>query len=372
MASGRLLRAVEPLPLRPAPGISPLGALREAVTEHLADGPCHVSFSGGRDSSAVLAAAVDCARREGLPDPVPISARFPDAPRSEESSWQERVISHLSLEDWIRVDVGSGELDVVGPRARSILERHGLISPANMVFVSVTIEAAAGGRLLTGLGGDDVFAELRWREIADAVVGRRRINRFDVLDGAYLRAPRRVRRALDRRFLNPPPPPWLRPEASARARALTAEERLDEPASWPAWLRWCAGRVHLRAVAAAFDALAADAGTRVAHPLLDAGFLAALGEAGGATGFGDRSRLMTAVFSEVLPGDVCSRPDKAKFDEVYWTDHAREFVAGWYGGGLDPELVDVEALRAELDEPVPDPRGWMLVQSGWLARARAA
>ena len=88
----------------------------------------------------MLAAAADAARREGLPAPIPVSARFPDAPRSEEAYWQERVVDHLGLDDWLRVDVADGELDILGPRARAIIERHGLISPANMVFVENVVE----------------------------------------------------------------------------------------------------------------------------------------------------------------------------------------------------------------------------------------
>jgi asparagine synthase (glutamine-hydrolysing) len=374
IACGRLLRPVEPLAREPAAGeaLSPVEALGRAALPALADPPCFVSFSGGRDSSAVLAAAVDVARREGLPDPVPVSARFPDAPRSEEAWWQERVIGHLGLREWVRVDVDAGELDILGPRARSILERHGLIAPANIVFVSITLEAAAGGRLLTGLGGDDLFAEWRWRELVDALEGRRRVSRWDLLDAAYLLAPRRLRRALDRRHLDPPPPAWLRPAAAARARVALADERLGEPLRWPDWLRWCAGRVHLPAVRAAFAALSEDAGARADHPLLDPGFIAALGRAGGARGFGDRTTLMTEAFGSVLPEDVCARPDKAKFDEVYWSSHARAAAASWSGEGVDPELVDAEALRREFSRPLPDPRAWMLLQAAWLNGGVAA
>ena len=127
--------------------------------------------------------------------------------------------------------------------------------------------------------------------------------------------------------------------------------------------------MHLRAVEAAFAALADDAGAVAAHPLLDPGFVEALGRAGGPRGFGDRTRLMTEAFGSVLPGDVCARPDKAKFDEVYWSSHARRAVAGWTGEGVDAELVDPDALRRELEQPLPDPRSWMLLQSAWLNEA---
>src|SRR5215212_1324990 len=56
--------------------LTPLEALEEAVLPALTQPPCLVSFSGGRDSSSVLAAATRAARREGLPAPVPVTLRI--------------------------------------------------------------------------------------------------------------------------------------------------------------------------------------------------------------------------------------------------------------------------------------------------------
>ena len=57
--------------------------------------------------------------------------------------------------------------------------------------------------------------------------------------------------------------------------------------------------------------------------------------------------MLRELVGDLLPDTVLSRTSKAAFDEAWWTDHAREFVAAWDGSGLDPTLVDVEALRAE-------------------------
>ena len=46
--------------------------------------PCLVSFSGGLDSSALLAVATAVARREGLDDPVPATLVVPGSPESDE------------------------------------------------------------------------------------------------------------------------------------------------------------------------------------------------------------------------------------------------------------------------------------------------
>jgi asparagine synthase (glutamine-hydrolysing) len=67
------------LPQSPAAPVR--DALENAMLPALRRSPCFVSFSGGRDSSAVLAVAVEVARRHGLPEPVPATMRFVDAPR---------------------------------------------------------------------------------------------------------------------------------------------------------------------------------------------------------------------------------------------------------------------------------------------------
>lgn len=81
----------------------PLEALKAILLPALERQPCAVAFSGGRDSSAILAVAVDLARREGLPLPVPVTNVFPDAPETDELVWQELVIRHLALGEWERL-----------------------------------------------------------------------------------------------------------------------------------------------------------------------------------------------------------------------------------------------------------------------------
>src|SRR5687768_13200402 len=50
--------------------------LEELLVPALSRTPCLVAFSGGRDSSAMLAMAVHVARRHGLEHPVPITFRI--------------------------------------------------------------------------------------------------------------------------------------------------------------------------------------------------------------------------------------------------------------------------------------------------------
>jgi hypothetical protein len=67
----------------------------------------------------VLAAAVEVARREGLPDPLSVTLRFPGVASTEESRWQELVIAHLGVRECERIVVGD-ELNLLGPVARAL------------------------------------------------------------------------------------------------------------------------------------------------------------------------------------------------------------------------------------------------------------
>ena len=86
---------------------APRAALEAAIRPLVRCAPCVVGFSGGRDSSALLAVAVALAAREGLDPPVPVSFRFPHA-ETRESEWQELVVRHLGLAEWARVEIDDG------------------------------------------------------------------------------------------------------------------------------------------------------------------------------------------------------------------------------------------------------------------------
>jgi hypothetical protein len=61
------------------------------------------------------------------------------------------------------------------------------------------------------------------------------------------------------------------------------------------------------------------------------------------------------------------RRTKASFDEAFWNADARAVAAEWTGEGVDPELVDVAALRELWGAPEPDARTFTLLQAVWLA-----
>jgi asparagine synthase (glutamine-hydrolysing) len=353
-------------PDEPRPG--PREALERAILPELERGRCLVSFSGGRDSSAVLAVATRLAERAGLAQPVPATIRFPGADRAAETAWQERVVGHLGLADWVRLDAGD-ELDCVGPVAAAALRRHGLLWPPNAHFHVPLLAEAAGGALLTGVGGDDVFGTTRWSRAAAVVGGQARPRPRDALTVGLAWAPRSVRRAVLRRRIAVPFP-WLRPAAERAVNDALAADASGEPLRWRARFSWRLSLRYVHVGTASLELLAADAGARITHPLADPRFADALARLPRDSRYESRDEAMRTLFPELLPPDLLVRPDKAAFGQVAWGPHSRAFAEAWDGSGLDPELVDPDALRRAWPEAERDGRLLTVLQAAWLVADR--
>jgi asparagine synthase (glutamine-hydrolysing) len=319
-----------------------------------------VSFSGGRDSSAVLAVATRLARREGLPDPIPSTLRAPQAPLAEESAWQELVVRHLELDDWQRRDL-TDELDLVGPVARRALRRHGLLLPAQAYFHRPILEDGPGGSLLTGAGGNEMLLPPLPARAATGGVTARQAARA-VAPRALLRSDleRRVRASF----------PWLRPDPQHTLADLWSREG-REPLGWRSRLAWTLSRRWLAALRWSLDRLALETDTRVVHPLADEAFADALRVLRPRSRF-TRTGLMRGLFGDLLPDAVLARPGRGQFAHAYWGEHTRRLVAEWSGGGVDLELVDPDALRRVWARGYPQTATSLLVQSAWLSADRTA
>lgn len=344
---------------------TPRTAVEDVVRRALARPPCLVSFSGGRDSSAVLATAAAVARREGLPLPIPATYRFAAAAGSQEDDWQEQVISHVGLPDWERVPMAS-ELDAVGPVAQAVLSRHGLLWPFNAHFHAPLLQRASGGSLLTGIGGDEVFARQLWSSARALLTGHRRDRPVRLRSVGLALAPLPVRRwaVARRRQLRFP---WLHPAVEEEVNRRLADLRSRTPLPWSGGLAlWWRSR-YRTVLGASMDVLASGAGTQIVHPFLDEGVVAAVAGQFGAAGPSDRSSALSAIFGDVLPEAVLTRRSKAFFDEAFVSDHTRTFVTGWTGVGVDPSLVDLERLGEQWRAENPDPRSLLLMQAAWLA-----
>jgi asparagine synthase len=359
-----LLGADERSPsLPPAEGIGVGAALERTILPALQRPPCLVSFSGGRDSSAILAVAAGVARRHGLDDPVPAIMRFPDAPETDETAWQELLLSHLGIREPALIELRD-ELDALGPIATGVLRGGGVRWPGNAHMHVPILERARGGSLLTGIGGDELLGTTASRHVLLAR-GRRPRSR-DVRSLALAALPRRARAAIWQRR-SAPPHPWLTPRGAALVtRALAREE-----VSWPhRWDRSVGHWHRSRAYAAVNGALAAMTEARevsVVNPFLDPAVLAELAAAGGATGFPSRTDAMRTLFGDLLPPQLMARPTKAAFPGALWGPAVRAFAAGWAGEGVDPRHVDVEALKREWLAQEPNFRTILLLHSAWAS-----
>lgn len=351
---------------------SPLRALEEAVLPAVVEGPCFVAFSGGRDSSAVLAVATSLARRHGAPDPIPVTERYPRIPESDERQWQELVVSHLGLREWLRLDFPEGN-DLLGADARESLHRRGMLWPVALhMSPAVLRRLGEAGSFLTGDGGDEVLGRRRGAQVSR--LWRRGVTRPRVRDlraagstvapQAYRR--RRAARGLDAAAMQP----WLRPEAQARHHELVAADLASEPLTTSGSLEWLLTRRASVAAEHNYRVLAAEYGLALGQPLLDPTFVRSLARAAGTWGYPSRTAAMRALFSDLLPDAILDRRSKAYFNRAFMGEATREFAESWDGSGVDPELVDAEVLRTEWLSEFPSAISTPLLHAAWLSSVR--
>lgn len=339
--------------------------LREALTLE----PCVIAFSGGRDSSALLAVASLVARREGLSLPLPVTRRFPDLPETDETVWQERLVRHLDLQDWVVLDLDDHELDLIGPVAAPRLREHGVVWPPLMHVDAPLLHVARGGVIVDGEGGDQVFGmELHRIAPVAALIDRRRPpTPRHLARAAATVAPAKIRRRAARRSLATMGTSWLRPDALEHLVEDLARDVAAQALRWDDSIRGF--RLHRAREQALHNrnVIAAHHDVAYLHPFLEQPFLDALARRGGWRGLGSRTRAMEALFHDVLPRSVLGRTSKARFNSSILGADSRDFAASWDGNGVDTDLVDPEALRTAWLSDRRHARAFPLLQAAWLA-----
>ena len=80
---------------------------------------------------------------------------------------------------------------------------------------------------------------------------------------------------------------------------------------------------------------------------------------------------MAFLAEDLLPRPVIERTTKAAFNAAYFTSASRRFAERWSGEGVDRDLVDIEALRAEWRKETPAALSFGLLQAAWLAEEGA-
>jgi asparagine synthase (glutamine-hydrolysing) len=347
------------------PHESPRVVLDRLLLAHLRRLPCLVAFSGGRDSSVLLAAAVTLARREGLPSPIPITLSYPDTPDAEESSWQDAVLEHLGITDRIVLTVHD-EHDPLGPVAAPVLRQHGLVWPPNFAPTLRLMGMARGGVLLTGEGGDEAFGLKRVTPLTKLLSAKGLVS-----PGVYGDALGAVRPAFLRRraaFRGRYRRPWLRREAELTLARRDAEDTAAFALhagrnTWQFATRRCARIAYetMRVLGTEMDVTYVQA---FAEPALVAA-VAAQGDFFGWTG---RTATMRALYGDLLPREILERRTKALFARAVFRRYTREFARTWNGSGVDIDLVDPEVLREMWLSDDPHAPSMTLLQQAWLAR----
>lgn len=356
------------LPDRPEPTPkTPREVLEDVLLEAMSRPPFGIAFSGGRDSSLLLAVAAHVASRQGLPAPVPLTLRYPNAPASVEDDWQERVVRHIGLADWERVAIDD-ELDLLGPVATAVRAKHGILWPAAAHTSVPLYERQRGGTLVTGEGGDEILGPRRGTAVVRMLTGTSRPGRTmlrharDNLGPQFWR-----RRAVAAQVRVATDHDWLLPGAKAEIGRLVHQRLMNEPVSWWSGTTSLVEQRAWQVGTATRQALAGDHNVAVVDPLCDPRFLAALAVPAGRMGFTGRSAVTAMLADGLLPDAVTRRSDKAHFSEAVFNRQTRAFAKAWSGNGLDEDLVDPERLRVEWLSELPHAMTAMALQQASMA-----
>lgn len=351
---------------------NPVAAMEACLLEALQRSPCIIGFSGGRDSSTLLALAVRVARREGLELPIPATLVFPGSAAADEAAWQQLVLDHLGVIEREWVTVRGDVFDAVGSVSRQALSRHGLLWPFNTHFHSPLFELASGGAVITGFGGDELGRASIACRAARLLAGRRRPQLRDSLVLGLAFSPRPLRMAVHRSRASAKLEhmPWLTAEGRSSVTRAYASDEAAIPISWRGRVTgWIRRARYFSVCQDSLQALASGYGTTVYNPFLDEGVLDALATSGGFAGYGSRAALVEMFAGDLLPPSVVTRRTKGTFDDPMLTDTAREFARNWLGGGVPLSLVDPEQLRAHwLGENI-NLLSLTMMQAAWLHEA---
>ncbi|HTL28072.1 MAG TPA: asparagine synthase-related protein, partial [Tepidisphaeraceae bacterium] len=287
-------------PLPDVGDLTPLAAFEDVVRMALHRPPCVIPFSGGRDSAAVLAVAARIARDENLEAPIAVTLQFEGGLGTDETMWQEKVVAHSKVKEWIKLTVGD-EIDFVGPLSRPLLLKYGVNHPPSLPLFWLPLQYARGGSMLTGFGGDSVIGGWVRAHAAEVWAGQALPRISDTMMFGYAMSPRFIRAIAMRMQLTRPP--WMTDRAFKEFNAARIAELSTRPVRRDKFLRWESQLRRSAFAESTFARLSADVGAAAFHPLHDRRFVAALARDLGPRGRGDRTSIMRLVFAKDLPDD---------------------------------------------------------------------
>jgi asparagine synthetase B (glutamine-hydrolysing) len=351
------------------PRITARQVLEEIVLQGLQRPPCLVTFSGGRDSSSLLAVSMHVARREGLPMPVAFTFCYDGEEETNETSWQELVIKHLGVDDWEVAHVGDRQ-DMLGPLAQPFLLAHGLVFPPTMYTNTLPLARARGGTHISGEGGDEMFGVRRSTILRRILNNPKYVTKRAHLNHVALAlGPRRSRIAAWRRALGQMlsgPLSYLHQEVREQFLIDLANHLTSEPFAFSRSLGWHLRRKMIVMLEEGLTAFSEENDVLHLDPFLEPRFAAGFARMVGPLGLATRTDCMRALFSDVLPDEILSRTSKAVFNRGFLTDISRAFARSWDGEGVDKQMVDPAALRSAWLSEWPPSQSFGLLQAAWF------
>lgn len=352
-AGGSATRAPRSAVPRPTGRRSLWAALCAEIEAAVDDRPVYVEFSGGCDSSVVLAAAAAVCRRVGHADPVPVTFRFPEYPETDESTFQNGVVEALGLTTWQLFQ--SPDMELLGAPALAAQESLGLAWPPQVFTRAAIWGQLEPGVLLTGEGGDEVFGPPLINPLRSFASAARRRDVVAAARAARLAVMGPSQRA---QFIVSSNPlgwevPWLSTELRREVFALAAQEAAQEPIRRASWARWYLRAPSVHRMESNLRWFGASFGLDVRCPLMAPGVVWAAVDALPPYRRRNRTELLHAAFADTVPGVARSRTSKIHLTRPFFGRSTKAFAAHWDGSGLPPG-VDAAWLRHEWltsDEP---------------------
>ena len=253
----------------------------------------------------MLAVATRIARKEGLPDPIPITRIFQGVAAADEDDWQECVHPSPRCAYWQRLRLGD-DLDLVGPLATAGLREHGVLWPPTTHVDAPMLALLRGGTLLDGEGGDDVasastsIASPRW-----LVCFGNRARSVGGGSGRAGRARMRLRkRHVRKQYDGSWSLPWLRPAGRAALLDALSDYAAREPLSFSSSIS-AVPRYRMIELGMRNRKVLADAeGVTIESPFLHSDVVEALALEGGRFGPGSRTQALRRLVGDLLPAAV--------------------------------------------------------------------